>query len=59
MLCQRINPRLAPVHQPAQPGELRNSIADISRAHTALNYAPLGRLETQLDDIIAWNAARR
>jgi UDP-glucose 4-epimerase len=59
LLCQRINPRLDPAHQPAHPGELRNSIADISRARATLHYAPLGRLETQLDDIIAWNSARR
>lgn len=59
LLCQRINPTLAPVHQPAHPGELRNSIADISKARTVLGFAPQGRLEMQLDDIIAWNAARR
>jgi UDP-glucose 4-epimerase len=59
MLCRRIEPSLSPVHGPAASGELRNSIADINRARTALNYAPRGRLETQLDDIIAWNSARR
>lgn len=59
LLCQRINPRLAAEHVPAHAGELRNSIADISRARAALTYAPLGRLETQLDDIISWNANRR
>ena len=59
LLCQHINPRLAPVHQEAQAGELRNSIADITRARMALGYQPQGQLEKQLDDIIAWNAARR
>ncbi len=59
LLCQRINPRLTPEHAPAHPGELRNSVADISRARTVLAYAPLGRLETQLDDIISWNGKRR
>jgi nucleoside-diphosphate-sugar epimerase len=59
MLCRRINPQLTPVYQPAQAGELRNSVADITRARTILNYAPLGRLEAQLDDIISWNATRR
>jgi UDP-glucose 4-epimerase len=58
LLCQRIDPRLAPAHQSAHPGELRNSVADISKAKAALGYAPHGRLEAQLDDIIAWNAAR-
>jgi len=59
LLCQHINPRLMPVHQPAHPGELRNSVADITRARTVLKYVPQGQLEMQLDDIITWNAARR
>jgi UDP-glucose 4-epimerase len=59
MLCQHINPRLSPIHQPAHPGELRNSIADITSARMALGYAPQGFLEAQLDDIIAWNSKRR
>jgi len=59
MLCRRINPQIKPDNQPAHPGELRNSIADISRARMILNYAPQGRLEAQLDDIISWNATRR
>lgn len=57
LLCRRINPQLSPLYQPAHPGELRNSVADISRAGAALRYAPQGRLEKQLDDIIAWNRA--
>jgi UDP-glucose 4-epimerase len=58
MLCQRINPQISPIHQPAHPGELRNSVADISRARAALHYVPQGHLETQLDDIISWIAKR-
>ena len=59
LLCRRINPKLSPIHEPAHAGEMRNSIADISKARSVLGFAPQGRLETQLDDIIAWNAARR
>jgi len=59
LLCQRINPGITPLHEPAHPGELQNSVADISRARAVLHYTPQGRLEAQLDDIIAWNAARR
>lgn len=59
MLCQRINPQIKPEYQAVQPGELRNSVADITRARTILNYVPQGRLEAQLDDIISWNATRR
>ena len=58
MLCQCINPQIAPIHHPAHPGELRNSVADISRARTALHYVPLGHLEKHLDDIISWIAKR-
>jgi UDP-glucose 4-epimerase len=59
MLCRRISPRLSALHQAAHAGEVRNSVADITRAQTALGYRPQGHLESQLDDIIAWNAARR
>ncbi len=56
LLCQRISPRLSPLHVAAHSGELRNSIADISKARTLLGYEPQGRLEALLDDIISWNA---
>ncbi len=59
MLCQRIDPQITPEYQAVQPGELRNSVADITRARTILNYVPQGHLEAQLDDIISWNATRR
>lgn len=58
LLCRRLQPGMAPVYAPAQPGELRNSVADISKAQALLGYKPRGDLEGQLDDIIAWNAAR-
>lgn len=59
LLCRRINPRLTPQRQPAHPGEVRNSVADINKARSRLGYAPQGSLEKHVDDIIAWNAARR
>jgi nucleoside-diphosphate-sugar epimerase len=55
LLCTRLGPDLAPQYAPEQPGELRNSIADISRAQHLLGYRPRGRLEAKIDDIIAWN----
>jgi len=55
LLCSRLRPDIAPKHAPAHAGELRNSIADISRAERVLGYRPKADLEEQLDDIISWN----
>lgn len=55
MLCAKIAPDMSPVHGPAQPGELRNSIADIGQARTLLGFAPRCRLETDLDEVIDQN----
>jgi nucleoside-diphosphate-sugar epimerase len=52
MLTRRINPSLTPQHAPAQSGELRFSIADISAARRALGYAPARTLENDLDAVI-------
>jgi len=57
-LSAKIAPDITPVHDAAQPGELRNSIADISRARQLLGYEPERRLETDLDDVITWNKER-
>jgi nucleoside-diphosphate-sugar epimerase len=55
LLCSRLRPDIAPRHAPAHAGELRNSIADISRAERVLGYRPKADLEEQLEDIISWN----
>jgi len=55
MLCERLAPEVAPQHADAYRGELRNSIADISKARRLLGYEPRGRLEDKIDEIIAWN----
>jgi UDP-glucose 4-epimerase len=54
MLCERIRPGAAPVHAPAQAGELRFSVPDIGRARARLGYSPRVRLEETIDDVIAW-----
>jgi UDP-glucose 4-epimerase len=50
--------RLAPDQRPgyagAQAGELRFSVADISAARRALNFAPTRSLQQDLDDVIGW-----
>ena len=52
MLVQRISPATVVGHAPAQPGELRFSVADISAARRALSYAPSRTLQADLDAVI-------
>ena len=55
LLCSRLSPDISPRHAPRQPGELRHSVADISKAQRLLGYVPHVWLEEKLDEIIAWN----
>jgi len=55
MLRRRIAPQVEPLRGPAQPGELRNSIADITLARELLGYEPQRTLEDNLDEVIDWN----
>ena len=57
-LIDRLAPGIEPEFAPAQPGELRNSVADISRAVHELRYRPVGRLEESLDEVIDWWSSR-
>ncbi|MGH7263538.1 MAG: NAD-dependent epimerase/dehydratase family protein [Candidatus Rokuibacteriota bacterium] len=57
-LIDRLAPGIEPEFAPAQAGELRNSVADISRAVTELGYRPAGRLEEGLDEVIDWWSSR-
>jgi UDP-glucose 4-epimerase len=45
-------------HAPAQAGELRYSVADITAARHALGYAPTRSLETDLGEVVADVASR-
>ncbi|MEW6319918.1 MAG: NAD-dependent epimerase/dehydratase family protein [Acidobacteriota bacterium] len=53
MLRDRLSPATGIRHVPAHPGELRYSIADITRAREALGYAPAHRLSDDVDDVVA------
>jgi len=55
LVCSHINPSVVPAHTKEHPGELKNSIADISKARALLGYSPRGRLEEFMGEIIAWN----
>lgn len=52
LLCDRINPRLQLSHAPEQPGELRNSIADLTRTSSDLGYRPAATLADRIDEVI-------
>ena len=52
LLTSRINPALAAEYAPAQAGELRYSIADISAARQALGYEPTRSIESAIQGVI-------
>ena len=53
MLIDRLSPGRQPGHAPAQAGELRYSVADISAARHALAFVPRRTLQHDLEDVIA------
>jgi len=52
ILCERINPQIKPVHADAVEGELRYSIADISKIKNLLGFNPKFKLEDHIDSVI-------
>ena len=60
-LIERLNgilgTRLQPKYEPARKGDVRNSVADISKARTALGYSPAVSLETGLRHVVDWYRA--
>lgn len=54
MLCSKINPRIKPIHSKERIGELRNSIADISKAKKMIHYTPKYRLQEKIDEVIKY-----
>ena len=55
LLCAKISPGIEAVYSGEQAGELKNSIAGISRAGRVIGYAPDGILEDRIEEVIAWN----
>ena len=47
-----------PVHRPFREGDVRHSIADISRARELLGYAPTHTLESGLREALSWYIAK-
>lgn len=47
-------PHLQPSHAPARTGDVRESLADISRARQLLGYTPITELEDGLSETVEW-----
>lgn len=47
-------PHVQPVHKPARTGDVRESLADISRARQLLGYQPVTDLEEGLGETVEW-----
>ncbi|HOD48644.1 MAG TPA: NAD-dependent epimerase/dehydratase family protein [Candidatus Hydrogenedentes bacterium] len=57
-LLQSMLGRATFTHEPAQATELRNSVADISKARQLLGYRPRGTLEERLPEVIGYLKSR-
>ena len=54
MVLAKLAPGQQPQYAPAQTGELRFSVADITAARRALGFAPARTLQQDMDDVIEW-----
>jgi UDP-glucose 4-epimerase len=43
-----------PVYEPPRPGDVRDSLADISRSHDAFGFSPGCTLDAGLRETVAW-----
>ncbi len=53
-----VGTRVDPIHEAGRPGDVRDSLADISRAHDAFGYAPGYTLTDGLRETIQWFARK-
>lgn len=58
LLSSKINPSIQPCYTAEHLGEIKNSIADISKAKKLLNYHPQGVLKQLIEEIITWNSSK-
>ncbi len=54
VLIDKMSPGLEPLQESAKPGEIKNSIANISKLQKALTFQPQGSLLERIDEVIAW-----
>lgn len=50
---------IEPIYAPPRPGDIRHSLADITKAQTKLGYIPRVSLEEGLERTVAWFKAQR
>lgn len=60
-IAARMGSSITPEYRAARPGDVRDSVADVRRAHIGLQWSPLVSLDEGLDRTIEWfeAAARR
>ena len=46
--------QIAPIYEPARKGDVRDSVADIGKARTAIGYSPSVSLEAGLERVVNW-----
>ena len=59
LLRRKIDPSRTIGYAPKKPGEITNSVADISAARSALGFNPTGVLEDRIDEVIDAISAER
>jgi UDP-glucose 4-epimerase len=59
IIRRKINPAAKVQHLEEHSGELRNSIADITRARSSLGFEPSKVFEESIDEIIEWNRRKK
>ncbi len=58
LLCSLLGMEVEPVYRPFRHGDVRHSLADISRARELLGYQPTHTLSSGLRDAVSWYVNR-
>ena len=58
LIRSKVNPSIEPSFTAEHPGEIKNSIADISKAQELMQYYPQGKVEELIEEIINWNSSQ-
>ena len=58
LLVEKLMPDIKPVHDDPHPGEIRHSIADISKMKKLLGFQPRLRFPEKIDEVIAWKKGK-
>lgn len=58
LIMDLVGTKVDPIFNQARPGDVRDSLADITRAHAAFGYTPAYTLEQGLSETIQWFASQ-